>query len=177
MPVRKPTPGELEPIETASRDELQALQLKRLQWTLRHAYDHVPHYRAAFEAMRFHPNDVRALSDLARLPFTTKKELREHYPFGMFAVPRDQIVRIHASSGTTGKPTVVGYTRGDIEVWASVMARSIRAAGGRAGQPRVRDDLGQLVVAHLAEPRRPDKHRRVAVEVRCREERGARVVH
>jgi phenylacetate-CoA ligase len=133
MPVRKPAPGDLEPIETASRDELEALQLKRLQWTLRHAYDHVPHYRAALEGVGFHPNDLKALADLARLPFTTKKELRDNYPFGMFAVPRDQVVRIHASSGTTGKPTVVGYTRSDIDVWASVMARSIRAAGGRAG--------------------------------------------
>jgi phenylacetate-CoA ligase len=133
MPVRKPAPGDLEPIETASRDELEALQLKRLQWTLRHAYDHVPHYRTALEGVGFHPNDLKALADLARLPFTTKKELRDNYPFGMFAVPRDQVVRIHASSGTTGKPTVVGYTRSDIEVWASVMARSIRAAGGRAG--------------------------------------------
>ena len=133
MPVRKPAPGDLEPIETASREELEALQLKRLQWTLRHAYDHVPHYRAALEGAGFHPNDLKALSDLARLPFTTKKELRDHYPFGMFAVPREQVVRIHASSGTTGKPTVVGYTRSDSEVWATVMARAIRAAGGRAG--------------------------------------------
>ncbi len=133
MPVRKPAPGDLDPIETASRDELGALQLKRLQWTLRHAYDHVPHYHAAFEAAGFHPNDLKSLGDLARLPFTTKKELRDNYPFGMFAVPRDQVVRIHASSGTTGQPTVVGYTRSDIDVWASVMARSIRAAGGRAG--------------------------------------------
>jgi len=133
VPARRPAPGDLEPIETASRDELQALQLKRLQWTLRHAYDHVPHYRSAFEALEFHPNDLRSLADLARLPFTTKKELREHYPFGMFAVPREQVVRIHASSGTTGKPTVVGYTRNDIDVWATVMARSIRAAGGRPG--------------------------------------------
>jgi phenylacetate-CoA ligase len=133
MPARRPAPGDLEPIETASRDELQALQLKRLQWTLRHAYDHVPHYRAAFETAGLHPNDFRSLADLARLPFTTKKELRDHYPFGLFAVPREQVVRIHASSGTTGKPTVVGYTRNDIELWASVMARSIRAAGGRPG--------------------------------------------
>jgi len=133
MTSRKPAPGELEPIETASRDELQALQLKRLQWTLRHAYDHVPHYRAVFEAAGFHPNDLKSLADLARLPFTTKKELRDHYPFGMFAVPREQVARIHASSGTTGKPTVVGYTRNDIDIWATVMARSIRAAGGRAG--------------------------------------------
>src|SRR5690348_176159 len=133
MPARKPAPGDLEPIETASRDELQATQLKRLQWTLRHAYDHVPHYRGVFDGAGFHPNDLGSLSDLARLPFTTKKELRDNYPFGMFAVPRDQVVRIHASSGTTGKPTVVGYTRNDIEIWATVMARSIRAAGGRAG--------------------------------------------
>jgi phenylacetate-CoA ligase len=133
MTSRKPARGELEPIETASRDELQALQLKRLQWTLRHAYDHVPHYHTVFEEAGFHPNDLKSLADLGRLPFTTKKELREHYPFGMFAVPREQVVRIHASSGTTGKPTVVGYTRNDIEIWATVMARSIRAAGGRAG--------------------------------------------
>ena len=133
MTSRKPAPGELEPIETASRDELQALQLKRLQWTLRHAYDHVPHYRAAFETAGRHPNDIRSLADLAHLPFTTKKDLRDHYPFGMFAVPREQVARVHASSGTTGKPTVVGYTRNDIDTWATVMARSIRAAGGRAG--------------------------------------------
>src|SRR5262249_34368993 len=133
MTAKRPAPGDLEPIETASRDELQALQLKRLQWTLRHAYDHVPHYRAAFEAAAMHPNDVRSLADLARLPFTTKKELRDNYPFGMFAVPREQVVRVHASSGTTGKPTVVGYTRNDIDTWAGVMARSIRAAGGRPG--------------------------------------------
>jgi phenylacetate-CoA ligase len=133
MTSRKPAPGELEPIETATRDELQALQLKRLQWTLRHAYDHVPHYRAAFEATGLHPNDIGSLADLAHLPFTTKKDLRDHYPFGMFAVPREQVARVHASSGTTGKPTVVGYTRNDIDIWATVMARSIRAAGGRAG--------------------------------------------
>jgi phenylacetate-CoA ligase len=133
MPARRPAPGDLEPIETASRDELQALQLKRLQWTLRHAYDHVPHYHAAFEAAGLHPNELKSLTDLARLPFTTKKELRDHYPFGMFAVPREEVARIHASSGTTGKPTVVGYTRNDIDVWATVMARSIRAAGGRPG--------------------------------------------
>jgi phenylacetate-CoA ligase len=133
MTVKKPAPGDLEPIETASRDELQSTQLKRLQWTLRHAYDHVPHYRRGFESIGMHPNDVTSLSDLARLPFTTKRDLRDNYPFGMFAVPREQVVRIHASSGTTGKPTVVGYTRDDIEIWSTVMARSIRAAGGRAG--------------------------------------------
>ncbi|MGZ4627016.1 MAG: phenylacetate--CoA ligase, partial [Kineosporiaceae bacterium] len=123
----------LEPIETASRDELTALQLERLQWTLRHVYDHVPHYRQAFEAAGVHPDDCRSLEDLAKFPFTTKQHLRDHYPFGMFAVPRDQVVRVHASSGTTGRPTVVGYTKRDIETWAHVVARSIRASGGRPG--------------------------------------------
>ncbi|MEX8495691.1 phenylacetate--CoA ligase PaaK [Sphaerotilus sp.] len=133
MPVRQPTPGELEPIETASRDEVAALQLDRLRWTLQHAYDNVPHYRAAFDAKGVHPSDLKTLADLARFPFTTKKDLRDHYPFGLFAVPRTQVARIHASSGTTGKPTVVGYTQGDIDRWADLVARSIRAAGGRAG--------------------------------------------
>jgi len=133
MPVRVPLPGDLEPIETASRDELQALQLQRLQWTLRHAYDHVPHYRRAFDLNGAHPSELHTLADLARFPFTTKQDLRDHYPFGMFAVPRERIVRVHASSGTTGKPTVVGYTPADIDMWASLVARSIRAAGGRAG--------------------------------------------
>ena len=131
MPVKKPAPGELESIETASRDELQALQLRRLQWTLRHAYDNVAHYRAAFDAAGVRPDDLRTLDDLARFPFTVKTDLRDHYPFGMFAVPRERVVRIHASSGTTGRPTVVGYTAKDIDTWATVMARSIRAAGGR----------------------------------------------
>ncbi|MFT3955147.1 MAG: phenylacetate--CoA ligase [Piscinibacter sp.] len=133
MPVKRPAPGELEPIETASRDELQALQLQRLQWSLRHAYDNVPHYRRAFDAKGVHPDDLNSLADLSKFPFTTKKELRENYPFGMFAVPREQVVRVHASSGTTGKPTVVGYTQGDIDRWASLVARSIRASGGRRG--------------------------------------------
>jgi phenylacetate-CoA ligase len=133
VPARKPAPGDLEAIETASRDELQALQLQRLQWTLRHAYDHVAHYRTSFDGAGVRPDDLRALSDLAKFPFTVKTDLRDHYPFGMFAVPREQVVRIHASSGTTGRPTVVGYTANDIETWATVMARSIRAAGGRAG--------------------------------------------
>jgi len=128
-----PRPGELEPIETASADELRALQLKRLRWTLRHAYDNVPHYRASFDAAGVHPDDVNDLADLAKLPFTAKADLRANYPFGMFAVPREQVIRLHASSGTTGKPTVVGYTRDDIDTWATVAARSIRAAGGRAG--------------------------------------------
>jgi phenylacetate-CoA ligase len=133
MPVKKPAPGELERIETASRDELRALQLQRLKWTLRHAYDNVAHYRTAFDAAGIRPDDLRTLDDLAKFPFTIKTDLRDHYPFGMFAVPREQIVRIHASSGTTGRPTVVGYTAKDIDTWATVMARSIRAAGGRAG--------------------------------------------
>jgi phenylacetate-CoA ligase len=123
----------LEPIERASRDALQALQLQRLKWSLRHAYDNVPHYRAAFDAKGVHPDDLKTLADLARFPLTDKKTLRDNYPFGLFAVPREQVVRIHASSGTTGKPTVVGYTRRDIDNWASLVARSIRAAGGRPG--------------------------------------------
>ncbi len=133
MVQRIPSPGELEPIETASRDELQALQLQRLKWSLRHAYDNVAHYKAAFDAAGVHPDDLRTLADLARFPFTDKKTLRENYPFGLFAVPRAKVVRIHASSGTTGKATVVGYTQNDIDTWANVVARSIRAAGGRAG--------------------------------------------
>ena len=123
----------LDPIETASIDELRGLQLQRLQWSLRHAYDNVPHYRAAFESAGVHPDDCKDLSDLARFPFTSKADLRENYPFGMFAVPREQVVRVHASSGTTGRATVVGYTRDDLEVWSTVVARSIYAAGGRPG--------------------------------------------
>jgi phenylacetate-CoA ligase len=133
MPVKLPAPGDLEPIEKASRDELQALQLRRLQWTLQHAFDHVPHYAQAFKAAGVHPSDCKTLADLAKFPFTQKADLRAQYPFGMFAVPREQVVRIHASSGTTGKPTVVGYTQGDINTWANLAARSIRASGGRAG--------------------------------------------
>jgi phenylacetate-CoA ligase len=133
MVQRIPKPGDLEPIERASRDELQALQLERMQWTLSHAYDNVPHYRAAFDAAGVHPADLKSLADLARFPFTEKKTLRENYPFGLFAVPREKVVRIHASSGTTGKATVVGYTQNDIDTWAGVVARSIRAAGGRPG--------------------------------------------
>jgi phenylacetate-CoA ligase len=133
MVQRIPQPGELEPIERASRDELQALQLERLQRTLRHAYANVAHYRRAFDEAGVHPDDLKSLSDLAKFPFTTKKTLRDNYPFGLFAVPREQVVRVHASSGTTGKPTVVGYTKRDIDTWADLVARSIRAAGGRPG--------------------------------------------
>ena len=133
MVQRIPAQGDLEPIERASRDELQALQLERLKWSLKHAYENVPHYRAAFDAAGVHPEDLKTLADLAKFPFTEKKTLRDNYPFGLFAVPREQVVRIHASSGTTGKATVVGYTQKDINTWADVVARSIRAAGGRAG--------------------------------------------
>ena len=133
MTAKFPAPGDLEPIELASRDEVTALQLRRLQATLQHAYDHVPHYRQAFDAKSVHPTDLKQLSDLSLFPFTVKNDLRQNYPFGMFAVPRNQIARIHASSGTTGKPTVVGYTKNDIDTWARLVARSIRAAGGRAG--------------------------------------------
>jgi phenylacetate-CoA ligase len=123
----------LEPIETASTDELRALQLQRLQWSVRHAYENVPHYRESFRAAGVHPHDLRSLDDLAKFPFTVKDDLRANYPFGMFAVPREQVVRVHASSGTTGKPTVVGYTAQDIDTWSQLMARSIRAAGGKPG--------------------------------------------
>ena len=133
MPVKFPAPNDLEPIERASRDELQALQLARLKQTLQHAYDKVPHYKQAFDAAGVHPGELKTLADLAKFPFTTKKDLRANYPFGMFAVPREQVARIHASSGTTGKPTVVGYTLKDIDTWANLVARSIRAAGARAG--------------------------------------------
>ncbi len=133
MPVKFPSPNDLEPIERASRDELQALQLTRLKQTLHHAYTNVPHYKQAFDAAGVHPSDLKTLTDLAKFPFTSKKDLRDNYPFGMFAVPREQVARIHASSGTTGKPTVVGYTLKDIDTWANLVARSIRAAGARAG--------------------------------------------
>ena len=123
----------LDPIETASRDELQALQLERLRWSLAHAYEGNPRYRAKFDAAGVHPGDLKSLADLARFPFTTKQDLRDAYPFGFFAVPEERLARIHASSGTTGKPTVVGYTRKDIETWSRVVARSIHAAGGRPG--------------------------------------------
>jgi phenylacetate-CoA ligase len=123
----------LEPVEKASRQELEKIQLQRLQWSLAHAYANVPRYREKFDAAGVKPQDCRSLEDLARFPFTTKADLRDTYPFGMFAVPMERIVRIHASSGTTGKPTVVGYTAKDIDNWSHVMARSIRAAGARPG--------------------------------------------
>ncbi|HUY84538.1 MAG TPA: phenylacetate--CoA ligase, partial [Steroidobacteraceae bacterium] len=124
---------ELEPIETASLEELRALQLERLRWSVRHAYENVEHYRRSFDAAGVHPTDLRELADLEKFPLMGKSDLRDNYPFGMFAVPRERILRVHASSGTTGKPTVVGYTARDIDVWATLVARSIRAAGGLPG--------------------------------------------
>jgi len=128
-----PDRATLDPIETASRDEISALQLKRMKWSLAHAYENVAHTRAAFDAKGVHPDDLKTLADLSKFPFTTKLDLRDNYPFGMFAVPREKVVRIHGSSGTTGKPTVVGYTAGDIDTWSDLVARSIRASGGRPG--------------------------------------------
>jgi phenylacetate-CoA ligase len=128
-----PRKEELDPIEIASIDEIRALQLDRLKWSVRHAYDNVPMYRQRFDAAGVHPDDLQQLSDLAKFPFTYKTDLRDNYPFGLFAVPREQISRIHASSGTTGKPTVVGYTKNDISNWADLVARSMRASGTRAG--------------------------------------------
>ena len=129
----EPRRSELDPIEIASRDELVALQTRRLRWTLNHAYRNVPHYRRKFDAAGVHPDDFRRLEDLKKFPFTAKEDLRLTYPFGMFAVPREKVLRIHASSGTTGKPTVVGYTQADLDNWADLGARSIRASGGRPG--------------------------------------------
>jgi len=128
-----PKPGDLDPIETASRDEIGALQLQRMRWSLRHAYENVPFYRAKFDVAGVHPDDLHSLADLAKFPFTVKQDLRDNYPFGMFAVPREQIARIHASSGTTGQPTVVGYTKNDLDMWADVVARCMRASGLRRG--------------------------------------------
>ena len=133
MPKRRHTPAECEPIEHASRDELQDLQLRRLQWSVRHAYENVAAYRRKCEVVGAHPDALRTLADLANFPFTGKQDLRDGYPFDLFAVPRAHVVRVHASSGTTGKPTVVGYTARDIDTWSTLMARSIRAAGGRPG--------------------------------------------
>jgi phenylacetate-CoA ligase len=133
MQDRTPRPEQLDAIERSSIDELRALQLQRLRWSVQHAYENVAHYRAAFDSVGAHPADVQSFEDLAKLPFTTKGDLRENYPFGMFAVPQDRVARVHASSGTTGRPTVVGYTAEDIKTWSTLMARSIRAAGGRPG--------------------------------------------
>ena len=128
-----PRPGDLSAIETASRDEIEALQLERMRWSLTHAYTNVPHYKQSFDAAGVHPDDLKSLADLARFPFTLKTDLRSNYPFGLFAVPRSQVNRIHASSGTTGQPTVVGYTKADLAMWDEVMERSLRASGLRAG--------------------------------------------
>jgi phenylacetate-CoA ligase len=133
MTSKKPLPGDLEAIETASRDEISALQLERLKWSLRHTYDNVEPYRKKCLEKGVHPDDLKCLSDLGKFPFMTKLDLRDNYPFGLFAVPRDKVARLHASSGTTGKSVVVGYTRNDIENWSNVVARSLRAAGVRAG--------------------------------------------
>jgi phenylacetate-CoA ligase len=135
MPIPVSTPGtlELEPIERASLDEIQGLQLDRMKWSLNHAYTNVPLYRQRYDELGIHPHDLKELSDLAIFPFTVKNDLRDTYPFGMFAVPREQLQRIHGSSGTTGKPIVVGYTPNDVAMWTTVVARSIRAAGGRKG--------------------------------------------
>lgn len=128
-----PPKSSLDPIEIASRDEIEALQLKRLKWSLRHAYDNVLFYKASFDAAAIHPDDLKSLADLSKFPFTVKSDLRANYPFGMFAVPRNQLARIHASSGTTGQPTVVGYTQNDLDIWGSVVARSLRASGLKRG--------------------------------------------
>ena len=131
------TPGptaDLEPIERASEDELRALQLERLKWSVSHAYEHVAPYRAKCEESGVHPRDLRTLADLRHFPFTVKEDMRAGYPFGLLAVPREQLVRLHASSGTTGRPTLVGYTRRDIDTWADLVARSLRAAGARRGE-------------------------------------------
>ncbi|MDD2610612.1 MAG: phenylacetate--CoA ligase [Giesbergeria sp.] len=133
MTVKQPAPGDLEPIETASRDEISALQLERLKWSVRHTYDNVAPYREKCLAKGVHPDDLKTLADLAKFPFMTKLDLRDHYPFGLFAVPRQKIARLHASSGTTGKSIVVGYTRQDADNWADLAARSLRAAGVRPG--------------------------------------------
>ncbi|WP_101103112.1 phenylacetate--CoA ligase PaaK [Macromonas bipunctata] len=133
MTVKKPLPGDLEPIETASREEISALQLERLKWSVRHTYDNVAPYREKCIAKGVHPDDLHTLADLAKFPFMTKLDLRDHYPFGLFAVPREKVARLHASSGTTGKSVVVGYTQNDLNNWADLIARSLRAAGVRAG--------------------------------------------
>ena len=128
-----PRREDLDPIEIASRDEIAATQLERMKWSLRHAFDNVPFYRQKFDEAGVHPDDLKSLSDLAKFPFTVKQDLRDNYPFGLFAVPREQIARIHASSGTTGQPTVVGYTANDLKMWGSVVGRCLRASGLRPG--------------------------------------------
>ena len=133
MTAKKPLPGELEPIETASREEISALQLERLKWSVRHTYDNVESYRKKCLDKGVHPDELQTLADIAKFPFMTKTDLRDNYPFGLFAVPREKVARLHASSGTTGKSVVVGYTKNDLDNWANLVARSIRAAGGRAG--------------------------------------------
>lgn len=133
MPTKRPEAADLEPIEKASRDEISALQLERLKWSVRHSYDNVEPYRKRCQEKGVHPDDLKQLADLAKFPFMTKTDLRDHYPFGLFAVPRNKVARLHASSGTTGKSVVVGYTKNDLDNWANVVARSIRAAGGLPG--------------------------------------------
>ena len=133
MTAKKPLPGDLEPIETASREEISALQLERLKWSVRHTYDNVEAYRKKCQDKGVHPDELQSLADIAKFPFMTKTDLRDNYPFGLFAVPREKVARLHASSGTTGKSVVVGYTKNDLDNWANLVARSIRAAGGRAG--------------------------------------------
>ncbi|WP_424938903.1 phenylacetate--CoA ligase PaaK [Aliiroseovarius sp. S253] len=128
-----PRKEDLDPIEIASRDEIAATQLERMKWSLKHAYENVPFYRKSFDDAGVHPDDLKSLSDLAKFPFTVKQDLRDNYPFGLFAVPREQISRIHASSGTTGQPTVVGYTKNDLKMWSGVVARCMRASGLRPG--------------------------------------------
>ena len=126
-------PKTLDPIELASRDEISSLQLQRMKWSVRHAYNNVPFYKQKFESVGVHPDHLVGLEDIKKFPLTTKQDLRDNYPFGMFAVPRSEVSRVHASSGTTGKPTVVGYTKNDLDVWAKVMARSMRASGTKKG--------------------------------------------
>ena len=126
-------PKTLDPIELASRDEISSLQLQRMKWSVRHAYNNVPFYKQKFDSVGLHPDHLVGLEDIKKFPLTTKQDLRDNYPFGMFAVPRSEVSRVHASSGTTGKPTVVGYTKNDLDVWAKVMARSMRASGTKKG--------------------------------------------
>ena len=165
-----PERSSLDPIEIASRDEITALQTERLKWSLAHAYDHVPHYRQSFDAAGVHPSDLRDLSDLARFPFTQKADLRANYPFGMFAVPRNQVARIHASSGTTGQPTVVGYTQNDLANWGAVVARSLRASGLRRRRPGRRRGMRrrQRGRRRRLQRRLPERVRRRRRQQRCR---------